>query len=243
MLKKIFDKFHILQNIYLKNKHFIKKKSYSMDGEDLEIVKYFENLNNGFYVDVGSYHPIEMNNTYLLYKKNWKGINIDTSKFSIDLFNFLRPDDLNYNLAISNKDGEHEYYYQKKLSKLSTLKKTIAKGVFQGNFKTKKIITSKLSTLIDKTKFKNKKIDFLNVDAEGSDLDVLKSLNFDIYRPKLICVEIITNPSLAPGYQFSHITKLDDSEIYKFLIKLNYIKTWSGVFSHLFADNLLKKIL
>ena len=40
MLKKIFDKFHILQNIYLKNKHFIKKKSYSMDGEDLEIVKY-----------------------------------------------------------------------------------------------------------------------------------------------------------------------------------------------------------
>jgi len=81
MLKKIFNKLHILQNIYLKNKHFIKKKSYSMDGEDLEIVKYFENLNNGFYVDVGSYHPIEMNNTYLLYKKNWKGINIDTSKF------------------------------------------------------------------------------------------------------------------------------------------------------------------
>ena len=168
-----------------------------MDGEDLEIVKYFENLDNGFYVDVGCYHPIEMNNTYLLYKKNWKGINIDTSKFSIDLFNFLRPDDLNYNLAISNKDGEYEYYYQKKLSKLSTLKKTIAKGVFQGNFKTKKIITSKLSTLIDKTKFKNKKIDFLNIDAEGSDLDVLKSLNFDIYRPKLICVEIITKSSLA----------------------------------------------
>ena len=85
MLKKIFDKFHILQNIYLKNKHFIKKRSYSMDGEDLEIVKYFENLDNGFYVDVGCYHPIEMNNTYLLYKKNWKGINIDVSKFSIDL--------------------------------------------------------------------------------------------------------------------------------------------------------------
>ena len=86
MLKKIFDKVHILQNIYLKNKKFIKKKSYSMDGEDLEIIKYFKNLNNGFYVDVGCYHPIEMNNTYLLYKKNWTGINIDVSKFSIDLF-------------------------------------------------------------------------------------------------------------------------------------------------------------
>ena len=241
MLKKIFDKFHILQNIYLKNKHFIKKKSYSMDGEDLEIVKYFENLDNGFYVDVGCYHPIEMNNTYLLYKKNWTGINIDVSKFSIDLFNFLRPDDLNYNLAISNKGGQGEFYYQKKLSKLSTLKKAIAKGVFQENFKTKKITTSRLTDLIDKTKFKNKKIDFLNVDAEGSDLDVLKSLNFDIYRPKIICVEIITNPSLAPGYQFSTVTKLEDSEIYKFLIKLNYSKTWSGVFSHVFADNFFIK--
>ena len=241
MLKKIFDKFHILQNIYLKNKHFIKKKSYSMDGEDLEIVKYFENLNNGFYVDVGCYHPVEVNNTYLLYKKNWKGINIDPNKFSIELFNFLRPDDLNYNLAISNKGGQGEFYYQKKLSKLSTLKKAIAKGVFQENFKTKKITTSRLSDLIDKTKFKNKKIDFLNVDAEGSDLDVLKSLNFDIYRPKIICVEIITNPSLAPGYQFSTVTKLEDSEIYKFLIKLNYSKTWSGVFSHVFADNFFIK--
>ena len=237
MLKKIFDKVHILQNIYLKNKHFIKKKSYSMDGEDLEIVKYFENLNNGFYVDVGCYHPVEVNNTYLLYKKNWKGINIDPNKFSIELFNFLRPDDLNYNLAISNKGGQGEFYYQKKLSKLSTLKKAIAKGVFQENFKTKKITTSRLSDLIDKTKFKNKKIDFLNVDAEGSDLDVLKSLNFNIYRPKLICVEIITDPSLAPGYQFSNVAKLEDSEIYKFLIKLKYIKTWSGVFSHIFTDN------
>ena len=212
-----------------------------MDGEDLEIVKYFENLNNGFYVDVGCYHPVEVNNTYLLYKKNWKGINIDPNKFSIELFNFLRPDDLNYNLAISNKGGQGEFYYQKKLSKLSTLKKAIAKGVFQENFKTKKITTSRLTDLIDKTKFKNKKIDFLNVDAEGSDLDVLKSLNFDIYRPKIICVEIITNPSLAPGYQFSTVTKLEDSEIYKFLIKLNYNKTWSGVFSHVFADNFFIK--
>ena len=66
---------------------------------------------------------------------------------------------------------------------------------------------------------------------------------YNIYRPKLICVEIITDPSLAPGYQFSNLAKLENSEIYKFLIKLNYIKTWSGVFSHLFADNLLKKIL
>ena len=56
-----------------------------MDGEDIEIVKYFDNKKNGFYVDVGSYHPIERNNTMLLYNKGWKGINIDISDFSIKL--------------------------------------------------------------------------------------------------------------------------------------------------------------
>ena len=58
-------------------------------GEDILINRFFRKKNEGFYVDVGCYHPIEINNTYLLYKKNWKGINIDASKFSIDLFNFF----------------------------------------------------------------------------------------------------------------------------------------------------------
>ena len=40
-----------------------------MEGEDLEIVKALKNINNGFFVDVGCYHPLHLNNTYLLYKK------------------------------------------------------------------------------------------------------------------------------------------------------------------------------
>ena len=94
MLKKILRKLHIIHSIYIKHKFFIKKKSYSMDNEDTVILKYFKDRKNGFYVDVGCYHPIHINNTYLLYKKNWHGINIDTSQFSIDLFNYMRPKDL-----------------------------------------------------------------------------------------------------------------------------------------------------
>ena len=226
VFKKILKQIHIFQNIYIKNNYLIKKKTYSMDCEDLEIIKHLKNINNGFYVDVGCYHPLEINNTYLLYKKNWRGINIDTSKFSIELFNYLRPDDVNVNIAIANEDGEVDYYYQKQLSKLSTISKLNADKVFQGLIKKKKIQTNKLTTLISKTKFKNKKIDFLNVDVEGVDLEVLKSLDFDIYRPKLICIEIINNS-----------INIEDSETYKFLKKLNYIKKWSGVFSHVFVDN------
>ena len=48
----------------------------------------------------------------------------------------------------------------------------------------------KLNNIISKTKFKNRRIDFLNIDTEKSEVDVLKSLNFSKYKPKLICVEI-----------------------------------------------------
>ena len=84
-----------------------------MDGEDLKIVELSENIIQGYYVDAGCYHPLHLSNTYLLYKKKWRGINIDLSKFSIDLFNFMRPDDININVAVSSKDEYVKCYYQK----------------------------------------------------------------------------------------------------------------------------------
>ena len=135
MLSNFFEKVHILQNLYLKNRCFLKRKTYSMDGEDIEIVKYFDNKKNGFYVDVGSYHPIERNNTMLLYNKGWEGINIDISDFSIKLFDQLRPRDINLNLAVSKNEGEIEMYFQKKLSQLSTIKKEQIKKSFQEKLK------------------------------------------------------------------------------------------------------------
>ena len=106
-----------------------------MDNEDTEILNYFKKKKNGFYVDVGCYHPIHRNNTYLLHKQDWKGIYIDVSQFSIDLFNYLRPNDLNYNCAISNKNETVKIFYQKELSQLSTIENEQAKKVFQGNIK------------------------------------------------------------------------------------------------------------
>ena len=102
-MKKFLRKLYIWQNIYLKNKYLFKKKSYSAFGEDIEIKKHFKRNFNGFYVDVGCYHPIKDNNTLLLHQKGWTGINIDINKLSIELFNFCRPKDVNLNLAISKK--------------------------------------------------------------------------------------------------------------------------------------------
>ena len=223
MLKKLLRNLHILHSIYIKHKFFIKKKSYAMDGEDTEVINYFKNKTKGFYVDVGCYHPIHRNNTYLLYKKNWNGINIDTSQFSIDLFDYMRPNDLNYNCAISNKNEIIKLFYQKELSQLSTTESIQAEMVFQGNIKEKVIQAFTLDEILNKSKYKNSKIDFLDIDVEGADLKVLEGLSFEKFKPELICVEI-------------HARKIIESEIYKFLVDKKYKLIWSGVFSHIFIS-------
>jgi len=221
VIKEILKKLHIIHSIFIKHKFFIKKKTYAMNNEDTAVLDYFKNKKNGFYVDVGCYHPIHRNNTYLLHKKNWNGINIDTSEFSIDLFNFIRPKDLNYNCAISNKNEIIKVFYQKKLSQLSTTEIDQAKNVFQGNIKEKKIEAFNLDEILNKSNYRNTKIDFLDIDVEGADLKVLEGLSFDKYNPELICVEI-------------HEKEVKLSKIYNFLTEKKYKLIWSGIFSHLF---------
>ena len=221
MLKKILRKLHIFHSIYIKHKFFIKKKSYAMDNEDTAVLNYFKDKKNGFYIDVGCYHPIHRNNTYLLHKKNWSGINIDTSQFSIDLFNHMRPKDLNYNYAISNRNEKIKLFYQKELSQLSTTERDQAETVFQGNIKEKEIQAFTLDEILNRDKYKNTKIDFLDIDVEGADLKVLEGLSFDKFKPELVCVEI-------------HAKEIKQSDIYKFMADKNYELLWSGVFSHIF---------
>ena len=234
MFGRLKNKIHILQNIYLKNKYFIKRKSYAMDGEDTAINLFNKKLEKGFYVDIGAHHPIQRNNTNLLFKKGWEGINIDINKFSIDLFNFLRPEDLNLQIAVSDKEGEISFFYQKKFSQLNTTDKEIAKENFQGNFQEKKVKCQTIQNILDNSKYKNKKIDFLNIDVEGAEMKVLNTLNFETYDPSLICVEILGYRDIQSKQREKEIK---NNEIYKFLVNQGYKKVWSGLSycSHLFT--------
>ena len=195
-----------------------------MEGEDLIIADLTKNINNGFYVDAGCYHPLHLNNTYLLYKRKWNGINIDISEFSIKLFNFMRPDDVNINSAISDSENEISFYYQKKLSQLSTIKKNISTERMQGKIKEKKIKSFTLNSVLKNSKFKDKQIDFLNIDVEGADFEALRSLDFKTYNPKIICIEIMEK-------------NISNSKIFNFLKNLNYKKVWSSKseFNHIFS--------
>jgi len=195
-----------------------------MEGEDLIIADLTKNINNGFYVDAGCYHPLHLNNTYLLYKRKWNGINIDISEFSIKLFNFMRPDDVNINSAISDSENEISFYYQKKLSQLSTIKKNISTERMQGKIKEKKIKSFTLNSVLKNSKFKDKQIDFLNIDIEGAAFEALRSLDFKTYNPKIICIEIMEK-------------NIFNSKTFNFLKNLNYKKVWSSKseFNHIFS--------
>ena len=224
LFNRIYNNLHIIQNIYFKHKNFLNKKTYSLFGEDSAILKFFKNDKKGFYVDIGCYHPTHINNTYLLYKKGWNGINIDVSQFSIDLFKFMRPDDLNYKCAVSETKKKVNLYYQKEHSQLTSINKLTAKKFIKGRLKKKIINSYSLEEILSWGKYKDYEIDFLDVDVEGADLQVLRGLNFSKRKPKLICVEI-------------HQKNFKKHKIYRFLIKKKYKLIWQESFSFLFKRN------
>ena len=139
LLNRVFKYLKLLYYLFYRTKIFFPKKKYSLLGEDIFIEKYFKNKSKGFYIDVGCYHPLEGNNTQLLYKKGWNGINLDINYYSIKLFNFLRKRDINIHSGISNKKDRLTMYYRKEINMLNTLDEKIAKMHFRNGYKKKKI--------------------------------------------------------------------------------------------------------
>ena len=216
--------------MYYRPKIFFPKKTYSMYGEDLIIQNFFKKKTKGFYVDIGCYHPLDGSNTFLLYKKGWNGINVDLNKISIDLFNKARKKDENFNLAISNKKKKLKIFFRKKINMLNTSSRKLAKIHFRNGFQEKIVESNTLNSILKGSRFKNKRIDFLNIDVEGNELNVLKSLNFKKYKPKLICIEIHNHEDM-----YNQKTNyLKRNSIYKFLKTKKYKVYWKNGFSSIF---------
>ncbi len=149
--------FKYLYYLYYRPKIFLPKKTYSTFGEDLIVENFFKNLKKGFYIDIGCYHPLEGNNTYLLYKKGWGGINADVNSLSIDLFRRARKADYNVNIAVSNQKKKLKIYFRKKINMLNTSSKKLAKIHFRNGFESKFINSNTLDSVIKASKFKKKK--------------------------------------------------------------------------------------
>jgi len=212
----MFKKLKLFRKAFLTD--FI-KFHYSQFGEDIilrEILK--KEISNGFYLDVGCYHPKKFSNTYMLYKKGWSGINIDMEEDKISLFNMVRPRDLNVLSPISDKEEEVTLYRYSKYGLESTIDKKIASETTDSIYDKTIIKTKTLNDVLNKSSYKDTQIDVLSIDAEGMDFRVLKSLDIKKYNPKVIIIE-------------DHHKKIEDileTDTFKFLVQNNYIlRSWS----------------
>lgn len=179
----IFYKLYLYYQLFIKYKIFQRnRQSFSQFGEDKFIIEYFKNKTKGRYVDLGAFHPFRMNNTYLLYKKGWSGTNIDFNHISIDMFKLVRKRDQNICSVISDVNNEETKTYF--LNDWSTANSAI----FDEKAKIEKEIIMKSKNFENLIKHN---FDFLNIDLEGDDYKVLRSIDFKKFNPKLICIEIL----------------------------------------------------
>ena len=196
-LKKIFlktkisYKIYLYYNLYIRHKGFLRREGYSQWGEDQYIAQFFKEKEKGIYLDIGCFNPFMYSNTCLLHRRGWKGINIDINPTSIDLFNIARPNDFNICTALNDEKKTFEVYQDDPFSPINTLDKKFYESLEKSFFKNKKIFNIESMTIdeiIDLSGIKEN-IDFINIDVEGSDYQVLKQIKIDKLKPKLISIE------------------------------------------------------
>jgi len=207
-------------NLY-RRKYKYKKISYSFNAVDLIIDYIFKNKNNGFYLDVGSQHPISNNNTYLLFKRGWSGINIDLDKKNIDLFNTARPNDINLNLAISSNVAEKKLYFYHDKSPINTLDKVVSDFQTATVKEIKRIKTTTLDIALQNLKFNNK-IDYMNLDVEGHEMDIFKAFDLSVYKPSIISVEFLDLDMKYLEFKNNNLQRIVNSDLYKHLLNNKY---------------------
>lgn len=193
------------------------KKSYAQDGEDVVLLSFYEGQKKykGFFVDVGAHHPVRFSNTWLFYKRGWRGINIDPTPGSMRSFNLLRRRDTNLEVGISTQPQNLTFYCFNEPA-LNTFNPDLAQERNTG--KPYKIINKinvpvdSLRNILDQYLPEGQNIDFLTIDVEGLDLEVLKSNDWEKYRPRFILVE---DDSF-------NVKSLDQSLIYEYLSEKDY---------------------
>ena len=166
-------------------------KSYGATGEDVLLNKIFKNK-KGFYIDVGALHPINGSLTHNLYKRGWRGLNFDIDEKNIKFFKIFRRRDSSFRMAISSSKGIVNSYIFSSGSGLNTLEKSWAEKwskLIGKDYFVQKVHKITLTSVVKKFKIQNK-IDLLNIDVEGHEIEVLNGSDFKLFRPKIITIEI-----------------------------------------------------
>lgn len=203
------------------------KLSYSQFGEDLLIQLLFKSKNiTPYYVDIGCHHPKRGSNTFGLYRKGWHGLLVDLEDQKVLACQLSRPRDRVILAAVSNSETFVDIYSPKEFSTNTTINLN-AIADKKGFKKIGHIKTRKLDSILEENQVPTD-FSLLSIDVEGVDFDVLKSLNLEKYKPKLICIECWESTS--------GIEAVISGDIYQYLMKYDYhLRAWSGL-SAIFAS-------
>lgn len=214
-------------------------QSHSQFNEDLLLDLLLSQKQNGFYLDVGANDPNINNNTQRFYDRGWSGINIEPGIKPYQDLCAARPRDLNLNMGVGSEKGTLTFYDIIGDTSISSFDRETAQKMataFGRKIVPTPITVNPLRDIIAQHAPETA-IDFLSVDAEGVDLDVLKSNDWEKYRPSIVMVEMnnevvgITNFLNSKNYilvfnnQYNGIfvdLKTSDSQL-SAMLKKNYI--------------------
>lgn len=165
---------------------YCKSMYFSQFGEDLFLAHFFSERKTGFYVDVGAFHPFNISNTCAFYKKGWRGMNIEPNPMSFRAFPKHRTRDINLNVAVDREEKEVVFNCLKELSGIDDDTHLFRDGNRSVQCRIKAM---PLAKILQDHLPANTTIDFMSVDCEGHDAEVLRSNDWTRFKPQVILVE------------------------------------------------------
>jgi len=187
---------------------------YGQDGEDLILNRLLNGQSYGFYVDIGAHHPLRFSNTYLFYKRGWNGINIDAMPGSMRKFDKVRPRDTNVECGVAINAGKLMYYCfdEPALNTFDAEEAARKNAPPYQLIDQVEVLVERLDVLLSRHLLPGQQIDFLSVDVEGKDEEVLRSNDWNRYRPRFILAETLRTDML----------RLADCPVVQFLRSVGY---------------------
>lgn len=199
--------------------------SYAQNSEDVLLSRILKE-SSGTYVDVGACHPIIDSVTYAFYERGWTGINIEPTLSMYDRLQKVRPRDTNLNLAISRENGNETFYECPSHLPLSTMNPTVAEEIRQsgGVLKERPIEVKNLATVLGEHNISA--IDFLKVDVEGHEKEVLSGNDWNRFRPTVLVIESTHPRTIRGEHELWEHTILDADYVFAVFDGLNryYVK-------------------